>query len=501
MASSSALHQNIGMHTPPSSEPLHQDLQAILNNMPAMIGYWDRHGINRFGNDAYRVWFGIDPTSMPGRHIREVIGEERYRLNLPYIERALAGESQTFERTIPLPDGQIRHSLANYIPDVVAGEVQGFYVLVTDITPLKTAEAALRASEERYRAVVEDQTEVISRFRPDGSLIFVNEVYCRLFGKTDTDLLAGTWMPQAHPDDLSLITAQLARLSPATPVVVIENRVYSGQGALLWMQFVNRGFFNQAGELQEIQSVGRDITERKLAQQALEESRHQLEQRVQERTEQLRQLSLQLTCAEERERQAVARYLHDELGQTLHVLKLKLGLLRQDDEQAALLQDLAALLADASRQVRTLTSQLSPPVLLSLGLGPALRWLCDEMAERYRLTVTCELAEGPLPLSPAHAAILFRAARELLINVTKHATTDRASLTLHRSPTQLSLTVADPGCGFRQLDAARSGTLGFGLASVRERIGFLGGSTQIDSEPGQGSRITLTIPLTEEPRS
>ena len=118
-----------------------RDLRSILDNLPSMIGYWDRNQCNRFGNHAYFDWFGVDPATMPGKHMREVIGEERYRLNLPYIEAALRGESQQFERAIPSPDGKIvRHSLANYIPDIVNGEILGFYVLVTDITAVKHAE-------------------------------------------------------------------------------------------------------------------------------------------------------------------------------------------------------------------------------------------------------------------------------------------------------------------------------------------------------------------------
>lgn len=478
-----------------------RDLQSILDNMPAMIAYWDRNLINRFGNHAYRFWFDVDPATLPGRHIREVIGEERYRLNLPYIEGALAGQPQTFERTIPVPDGTVRYSLANYVPDIVDGVVQGFYVLVSDITPLKITEAALRASEERYRAVVEDQTEVIARIHPDGRLIFVNDVFCRFFGRSEPQLLEESWQPVAHPDDLSLIEAKLATLSPDNPVVNVENRVYSGSGTLVWMQFVNRGYFDAAGQLVEIQSVGRDITARKLAEAALQEAHDQLERRVAERTEQLRQLALQLTYTEERERQALARDLHDELGQTLHVLKLKLGLLERQSElaqpprPAGLIREIDTLVGDASRQVRTLTSQLCPPVLTNLGLAAALRWLGEEMGQHYGLAVTCTADERPLPLLAAQKTILFRAARELLINVAKHAHTPTAAISLRQEGSQLVMTVTDQGSGFAASAATLAGAQGFGLSSVRERIGFLGGSTTIVSSPGEGVCVTLRIPL------
>ncbi|HEX5339194.1 MAG TPA: diguanylate cyclase [Gallionella sp.] len=119
--------------------------QTILDHMPSMIGYWDKDLHNRFGNKAYLDWFGIDYSQMEGMHIREVIGEERYRLNLPYIEAALRGVPQTFERAIPEPNSnKVRQSLAEYIPEIVDGEVRGFFVLVSDITIIKEAEAAIK---------------------------------------------------------------------------------------------------------------------------------------------------------------------------------------------------------------------------------------------------------------------------------------------------------------------------------------------------------------------
>lgn len=132
--------------------------------------------------------------------------------------------------------------------------------------------AALRTSEERYRSVVEDQTELIARFRPDGTYTFVNEVFCRFFGRHYREIVGTCWLPQAVPDDPPLIESVLQRISRDNPVVTIENRVIDAAGAIRWMQFVNRGFFGEHGELRETQAVGRDITPRKQAEEAYEES-------------------------------------------------------------------------------------------------------------------------------------------------------------------------------------------------------------------------------------
>jgi two-component system OmpR family sensor kinase len=127
-------------HTLPPIEPIrgsYERLQALLDKLPAMVGYWDQRQRNRFGNQAYVDWFGVTPDWMLGRHIREILGERIYALNLPFIEGALRGEVQHFEREITDPSGVVRHSQAHYIPDVVDGQVRGFFVLVVDITPRK----------------------------------------------------------------------------------------------------------------------------------------------------------------------------------------------------------------------------------------------------------------------------------------------------------------------------------------------------------------------------
>jgi len=246
-------------------------IQKVLDCLPSVVGYWDKELKNRLANKAYEQWFGIEASQLRGKYIWELLGDSIYRLNLPYIEGALRGEPQEFERIFPNADGSgSRHSLANYIPDVRDGEVKGFFVLLTDVSAIKEAEAALRGSEERYRSVVQDQTEVIARLRADGTYIFVNDVYCRFFGKTTAELIGSTWQPVVYPDDLQRVTEELAMMSFVNPVVTIENRVFSANGEVRWMQFSNRGVFDEQQQLIEIQSVGRDISDRKHAEEEVQ---------------------------------------------------------------------------------------------------------------------------------------------------------------------------------------------------------------------------------------
>jgi PAS domain S-box-containing protein len=127
-------------------------LRVVVDHLSAMVAYWDSNQRCHFANRAYEKWFGVDPETMVGRTMSEFLGP-LYPLNLPYIEGALRGEPQQFERVIPDPaGGPARHSLAEYVPDIVDGQVRGFGVLVTDITRLKEAEKNLLEVERRLQA-------------------------------------------------------------------------------------------------------------------------------------------------------------------------------------------------------------------------------------------------------------------------------------------------------------------------------------------------------------
>jgi PAS domain S-box-containing protein len=459
-------------------------LQSILDNIPSMVGYWGRDLRNHFANRAYQYWLGIDPEKVPGMHIREVIGEERYRLNLPYIEAALRGEKQTFERQIPSPDGRhLRYSLAEYIPDLLEGEVNGFYVVVSDITPVKEAEIALRASEERYRKVVEDQTELIGRYRPDGTMIFVNEVYCRFFGKSEAELSGRSWHPVAHPDDVALIEEKLSLLSPENPVVTIENRVYSADGSEHWMQFVNRGYFDQSGLLREIQSVGRDISVRKLAEQELAASRAQLHALL-EANDRVR----------EDQRKEIAREIHDELGAVLTAIGFRVDALNHQIGESALIAtevtQIKSLVSQASDAARNICDRLRPPALDDLGLIPTCRWYLREWSGMVGIQATGRFGRLSTDPSEQLSTDLFRILQELLTNVAKHsgATSVRVSISSGRHA--LRLRVADNGCGFTE----RKKTHGFGLAGIQERVARHAGEVTISSGP-DGCVVTISAPL------
>ncbi len=135
-----------------------QDLTHVLNNTPAMIGYWDRNLINRFANHAFVEWFGKQPGEMRGRTLLDNVGEARFAVARPYAEAALAGQPSSYDSQITKPDGTVGHIVSRFVPDVVDGEVRGFVALGIDITDRKRFENALAESERRL-AVEKERAE------------------------------------------------------------------------------------------------------------------------------------------------------------------------------------------------------------------------------------------------------------------------------------------------------------------------------------------------------
>jgi len=245
-----------------------------------------------------------------------------------------------------------------------------------------------------------------------------------------------------------------------------------------------------------------EITETKAAAEArLAERANQaaaLEKGIVKQTAQLRELSVALAMTEERERRAVAVDLHDDIGQLLALLKIRLDLLRAKAPAGLLadeLQSASTLLLQASDRVRSLAFQLSPPILYELGLVPALEWLADEMKRLYALNVTVDAdTDSRCTLDPRTRTVLFRAVRELLINVGKHANASIARVECRCLSNQMVIIVEDSGKGFdSKLVLSGGNNRGFGLFSVRERMAGLGGSMVCESIPGDGSRVTLRV--------
>jgi signal transduction histidine kinase len=225
-----------------------------------------------------------------------------------------------------------------------------------------------------------------------------------------------------------------------------------------------------------------------------------LEQRVQARTAQLRTVAGELVKAEQREWERISRLLHDDLQQRLYGIRMQLKIVTEEAEasvQTELIgyaQQAYADLGEAIGLTRQLAVTLSPSVLKVSGFSAALEWLAAEMAQAYGLSVELLVAEA-FPIADEDLRVfLYQSVRELLFNVVKHAQTNRVTVAVGEDEAgQLVIQVSDQGQGF-DVATAEAQRGGFGLFSVRERLGLLGGRMTVESAPGQGTRIFIYAP-------
>lgn len=247
------------------------------------------------------------------------------------------------------------------------------------------------------------------------------------------------------------------------------------------------------------QQLEHELIERKRAENALKQLNETLEERVHERTEQVRSLASALTLAEHRERGRISHLLHDHLQQLLYGIQMRVHLLKEstEDQRALLLSQSEASIRQAIKITRTLAVDLSPPILHGEGLDQALSWLASQMRESHSLTVTVE-TEGKLSVPNEEMRILlFHLVRELLFNVVKHAGVHEARVHMQETSKNLVIIVQDDGIGFDQSQIQRSPDFqhGMGLFSIQERLKLFGGHLEVETAPGHGTRMTILAPL------
>lgn len=217
---------------------------------------------------------------------------------------------------------------------------------------------------------------------------------------------------------------------------------------------------------------------------------------LEHRALQLQKLTLELSQAEDRERRRMAEVLHDGLQQQLAAAKFHLGLLSSRAKTDAAMQEIAGqldkMLRDAIEQSRSLSHELSPAVLYQSDLGETFEWLARQVQNKHGLVVHTEVHGRVDSQSEWIKAFLFRAGQEILFNAVKHAKVKEARLRLQRRSGCLWLTIGDHGRGFDPRTVSRAA--GFGLLSIRERVGLLGGRMKIRSVPGKGSVFLITVP-------
>ena len=247
-------------------------------------------------------------------------------------------------------------------------------------------------------------------------------------------------------------------------------------------------------------SLEEENAERRQAEQKLAERTAEVQQLV----TQLRALATELTQTEQRERKRLAKVLHDHIQQLLVSAKMQVSLLSREQMPSGcweIMQEIDGILKEAISASRSVTVELSPPILQEAGLAAALSWLARRMAEKNRFTVDVYCEPGAEPNTEEERFLLFECVRELLFNSFKHADVAEARVQLLRtSEDWLTITVEDHGKGvdLTELQKRNQDQVTFGLFSIQQRLVHLGGSMEIEAAPGQGMRITLVAPVRVE---
>ena len=360
------------------------------------------------------------------------------------------------------------------------------------IAERKHAEKALHQSEEKYSKLVENSLTGIY-IDQDGKIVFANRRFAEIYGYSREELAGMESWRLVHPEDRPLTTEiRTKRLKGEGAPSQYEARGLTKDGWTVWINRRNtRIEYN--GRPAVLGNVV-DITKRKQMEGALRESGKRLQF-----------LSSHLLTAQERERRRISIELHDELGQALTVLKLQVRSIERKlrKDQKALREDCEDTLRYVDQiieNVRRLSRDLSPSILEDLGLSAALRWVIDDISRHYDIETSVEMEDIRDLFSQEAQIIIYRVFQEALANTGKHANATHVSIVIEKKDGSVSFLMEDNGKGFdvEYVRAQASTEKGLGLAAMDERVRMLGGSLDIWSEEGTGTRITFTVPMDEE---
>jgi PAS domain S-box-containing protein len=367
-------------------------------------------------------------------------------------------------------------------------------VIDRDITQQKKAEEAMNEARRFAESVIDTVQEALLVLDPDLRVISANHTFYDTFqvhpeetqGQFLYDIGNCQW---DIPDLRRLLEGILPHDSSFENFEVEHDFERIGRRTMILNA---RRIYREKQETEMILLAMMDITIRK-----------QQEQEIRDHQRQLASLTEQLLFAEERERRRLAVALHDSIGQSLAFSKRELGVLQKHVPAAAAeaIEGVKNEIDEAIHQTRDLTFELSPATLHTFGLEAGIEELCDQFRRQEEFAVRFEATDEDKPLTDQVKVLLYRATRELLLNVVKHAEAKNVSVRVDRVDNQIRIRVADDGRGF---DLSAIGEVagerrGFGIFSIRERLTHVGGSFQIVSEPGKGTEATLIAPLRSGP--
>ena len=344
----------------------------------------------------------------------------------------------------------------------------------------RKAEAALRESEKRFRVMVDTTPSLVWMSDAKGRVTYLNDRRLAFTGAGPRAGYGHTWASYVHPEDLEGVLDVVSRALKTHRPYSTEYRLRRSDGAYRWMLDVASPRVNGDGTFAGFIGSAIDTTDQKLAQQALQK------------------VSGQLIEAQEKERSRIARELHDDICQRLALLSISIDLANRDStfESGATkqsLEDIQRHCSEIAADVQSLSHQLHSSKLEHLGIVSAIGGFCEELEKQHGVEIQFSSGGVPAHLPQDASLCLFRVAQEALHNAIKHSGVSRFAVELTGKGGSVRLVVRDAGVGFDVEQAKKNA--GLGLVSMQERIHLVHGSFSVESKPGEGTKIIVTVPL------
>lgn len=347
---------------------------------------------------------------------------------------------------------------------------------------------ALRDSEAHFRTIFEVTTIGIALLNKDGRMVEANPALQRMLGYSLSELVSQMFTVFIVPEDASRCKALFRELVHGIQdAYQVEKKYIRKDGQTAWGR-LNISLIRGARVEDHLAvCMIEDITAQK-----------QAEREIRTYQEQLRSVASELSLTEEQERRRLATDLHDHVGQILALAQIKLGAIRESASSSHLVEpmdEVRRLIEQTIQYTRSLSFELSPPVLYDLGFEAAVEWLAELIQKQHGIMVKVQTDRSPKSMNDEIRVILFQTMRELLANVAQHANAKNIRIFIAREDATLEVKIEDDGLGMGISVDAAHGPFGFGFFSIRERLKYLGGHLDVVSEPGWGTRVTLQVPL------
>jgi PAS domain S-box-containing protein len=348
---------------------------------------------------------------------------------------------------------------------------------------------ALRESEARFRAIFEGTTIGIALVDKDGRILESNLALQRILGYSLDELLHQSLTVFTLPGEAPRCQVLFRELMEGKrPSYQAEKKYLRRDGQTAWGRLTLSSFQGVKAGDQFAICLLEDITDRK-----------QVEKEIRTYQEQLRSVASELSLTEERERRRLATDLHDHVGQILALAQIQLGAIRESAASTQLAQpmdEVRRLIEQTIQYTRSLTFELSPPILYDLGFEAAVEWLAELIQAQHGIVIKVQADRSAKPMNDEIRVILFQTVRELLVNVVKHNYAKNIRVFIARDDSNLQVKIEDDGLGLgTPSEVSMDGPRGFGFFSIQERLKYLGGNLEVESEQGWGSRVTLRVPL------